>query len=700
MFRLRLFLAVLAAPLACTAAEPAASAPMQAPDFRADKLDYDLTTGEATGNGHAALSYRGALLTADEIRYNAKTQIATAVGHVTLTRGAQRILADRAEYHVVDRTFRLWKMRLGEFPLYLSADEVTGGPGEIVATRAMASYHEPTLFGPSLRAEKLRYSQNRTLEAERARVGVGNLPFLPVRRFEQDVRSPLLSYASGTAGYRSSLGAFVELGLHAPVLPGWALGGDVGLYSKRGIMAGPSGSYRFTSDAGPVRGRFRTGYINDTGNRFLDTLGRPIDNQRAFASWEHDQRIGDDLHLFANLNAWSDSEVTRDFRAREFYRLQQPDSFIEADLRQGNGIWSLFTRPQPNHFFRVQQRLPELRFDYLPTALPLGFYQRGSASIARLMQDAFLAEPEKRSTRFDAYYGLDRPWSPTPWLTVNPVAGARITHYTDLDGAQVDRSDTTRTLGELGFDAELRASGTSDYKNEAWHIDGLRHLVTPRLSYRYIPEADRDQRAIPTIDDEVFQTYLAPLGLGDSRTIDRIHATNTVRLGLDNVWQTRDKERGSRDLVALRLAGDVHLQRLGRERNTSDLHSELAVTPAHWLTFSAYQRFDVDAGTVRELNTGFTLRDGQQWRARVSSHYLQGQIEEYVLEGDYRLNEVWRVGTRLHYDARRNRFIEENFGLSQNISNLWHIRYGVSLYNGSSRESRVGFTLSVDLATF
>ncbi|MDX2187597.1 MAG: LPS assembly protein LptD [Opitutaceae bacterium] len=691
---------ILALALAASTPFGALAAAPTAPDFHADRLDYNVSSGEAIGSGNAMLNYDGALLTANEIRYNAKTQVATAVGRVTLTRGPQRMIADRVEYNIADKSFRVEKVKLGEFPIYLSADEVTGDQNKIEARVAVVSYHEPHLRGPTLRADRLTYVPNKSIAAERARVGIGDIRFLPVRQFEQDIQTPLLSYASGTAGYRNSLGAYAELGLHAPVWPGWAVGGDLGFYSKRGILAGPSGRYKLRSDAGQAEGRFRTGYINDTGSRFLNTLGSRIDNRRSFAAWEHNQSVGEELQVFANLNYWSDSEITRDFRPSEFYPIQQPDSFIEADYRVGNGIWSLFARPQPNRFFRVQQRVPELRFDYLPAPLPHGLYHRGSASIARLHQSAFQDEPERHSTRFDAYYGLDRPFTPRPWFTFNPVAGARVTHYTDLQGAAVKRSDYTRTLGEIGFDAELRASGISRYRNEAWHIEGVRHLITPRLSYRYIPEADRGQQYLPSIDDEVFLTYLAPLGLGDTRTLDRMHATNTVRLGLDNVWQTRDKDYGSRNLLALNLAADLHLDRLGRERDYSDIHAELALTPAPWLAFSLYQRFDPEASSLRELNTGVTVHDGNKWRVRISSHYLQGQIEEYVAEGDYRLNEVWRVGTRLHYDARLDRFVEENFGLSQNIGNLWFVRYGVSVYNGSKRESRVGFTLSVELASF
>ena len=51
-----------------------------------------------------------------------------------------------------------------------------------------------------------------------------------------------------------------------------------------------------------------------------------------------------------------------------------------------------------------------------------------------------------------------------------------------------------------GIEAALRASGTFDYRNPTWKIDGLRHLMTPRLSYRSIPGAERGRAWIPRID--------------------------------------------------------------------------------------------------------------------------------------------------------------------------------------------------------
>jgi LPS-assembly protein len=246
----------------------------------------------------------------------------------------------------------------------------------------------------------------------------------------------------------------------------------------------------------------------------------------------------------------------------------------------------------------------------------------------------------------------------------------------------------------------MRMSGMYNYKNPRWKIDGLRHLVTPRLSYRYVPEAERGARYIPPIDRRSFSGYLQPLGLGDTRHIDDLHGTNTLRLGFDNTLQTRDPVYGSRDLVVLNVANDFRFDRRPGERNVSEIHTELAIMPARWLELGIYQRFVPQDFRLNEFNTGITIRDGDVWRARFSSNFLRGELNDYFLEGSRRFNEVFDGIVHLRYDARRQRFNEQSYGIRHNIGNTWRIDYLITLYDGPRRESRFGFNVRVDAIRF
>ncbi len=667
------------------------------PELTGKNSLYDDATKDVIVTGDARLALGAMVLTADEIRFNAAAQTATARGHLIITSGARRLVADEGTYHTPSGRLTARNLRVGQFPVYVSGETVEGTFDELVFTNATVFFRENAGYTPSIRAARLTYAKGRIVRAEGLGIGLLGGHFLNFPHFEQSLDANFISYVSATAGYRGRLGAFAELGFHLPVGEGVQLGADVGLYSARGVMAGPSGSYHRADAHGVVDGFFRSGFISDSGDRRTDVLGDPVPRNRSFVTWEHRQTYGEHFTLNGEFNYWGDSEILRDFRHKEFDRVQQPDSFVEATYTNANSSLSAFARFHPNPYHRVQERLPELRFDLFPVTAPLGAYQRLNASAAVLEADAFGPDPRLRTTRFDAYYGLARPIAPTPWFTFTPVAGGRVTHYTDaLNG----RDDYTRSIGEVGFDARLLASGTFDYKNEIWEIDGLRHLIEPKLSYRYAPEAAHGRAYIPPIDQRVFSTYLQPLSIGDSRNLDDLTALNTARLSFNNTFQTRDAKYGSRNLATLNFAADYRFDPAAGQRHLSDLYTEFALTPAPWVRFEVFHRVDPHAPSQQELNTGLTLIDQDWWSVRLATHFLRNDYDEYFLEVRRRLNESYDVTALWRYDGKRNRFNEQSYGLWQRLGQTWAVKYEVSFFDGPRREGAFALNIEVQLLKF
>ena len=680
----------------------------QVSSIEANKSVIDARTGETLLTGNVRLRDPGTLLVADEMAWNEKTEIATATGHIAFTRGEVRLLADRLVYNRKDGSFTADAVRLGSYPLFVEGFSASGTEKEITVRRARASYGEPGPWQPTINADTIVFAPGQQLRSENVTIGIGHTQPVPIPRFDYALGAPLVGTVNLTGGYRRSLGVFADGALHVPLKPGLRLGADIGIYTNRGLMAGPSGRYSDAKDPERLRGYFRSGYINDHGDKGFDILDRPIPEDRAFAEWQHRQRLAPGLALVAQLNWWKDSEVVRDFRPRAFFPVQEPDTFVESIHAGPNYFASAFARFQPNRFHRVQERLPEVRFDLLPFAVGNGLVQRFNASAAVLREDPLpfsptslaLQTPRLRSDRLDAYYALTRPFAPAEWFAFTPLAGGRLTHYVNSEIGATRRSNYLRLLGELGADAALRASGTFDYRNPQWRIDGLRHLLTPRLSYRYIPEGGKGRGRIPRIDREVFSTYLQPLGLGEQRNIDDLHATNTLRLSIDNVLQTRDPVEGTRDLLLLNVANDFRFRRRPGERDVSEVHTELAAMPARWLQVDVYQSFAPQTGTLREFNSGITVHDGRFWSVRFGNNFLRTQIQDYSIDGRLRINERFEALTRLHYDARRHRFNEQAYGIVQNLGNTWLVSYTVSLYSGRRRESSFGFNVQIDTVRF
>lgn len=701
----RLLLAVLLGAAVELGAEPAAPPPGR-PVLEADKFEADTAGNVLVFTGNARLRDDNALLLADEIRYEQDTGRTTAIGQVVFTRGAMRLLADRIVYQRSDGSFTAEQVRLGQHPYFAEGEFATGTRTEVTVRRARATYGEPGPWQPTITAQTLTFSENQQIRSEDVAVGIGHTQPVPIPRFNYSLSAPLAGAVSLDGGFRRSLGAFALATLHVPVLPSLRVGPELGLYSDRGIMIGPAARYSDIGD-GRWRGELRSGYINDHGEKGTDRIGRRVPESRAYLEWGHEQVLAPHLTLRAQLNWWQDSEVVRDFRPRAFFPVQEPDTFIETVYRAPNSIVSAFARLEPNDFQVVQERLPEIRFDLLPLSLGRGFYHRFHAGAAVLREDPLplpatslaLRAPKLASNRLDAYYGLERPITPRDWLAITPVLGGRLTHYASPQGT-TRAGDYTRILGEAGLDAALRASGTFDYQNPRWKIDGLRHLVTPRISYRYRPESDRGDGRIPRIDRESFSTYLQPLGLGEARHVDDLRALNTLRVGLDNLLQTRDPAANTRDLLAFNVANDFRFKRRPGERDVSEIHTELSLTPAPWLQVDVYDSFTANTQRLREFNSAVTIRDGRLWELRLTNNFLRAQIEDYAIAGRWRLNEAYEATTRLHYDARRRRFNEQSYGITQNLGNTWLISYNVSIYSGRRRESSFGFNIRVDTIRF
>jgi LPS-assembly protein len=671
------------------------------PVITADDSTFDITSGEAVLRGHPRIVYGPTLLLADELRYNQAGSLVIASGDFSITSGVERLLAAGGTYNLATGFFNLTGVRAGEPPFYVTAAAAAGTRLRMTLTNAVVTFGDPGPFAITLAADQMIYEAGQRVMGEHGHLGLGGYPLFTLSKFDLAFDQPLISYLTVRVGYRSVLGAYADFGLHVPVWPGINLGADLGEYTARGVMFGPSGSYHFKSDDEEITGDFRSGFIDDHGDRSTDLLGRPVPEERGYVDWRHQQTIDDCLTLTGQISWWGDSDVIRDFHPNEFYPVQQPDSFLEGAYAGSNYYIDLFTRLAPNDFEIVQQRLPEIRFDLLPVPIAGGFYERLNSSYAVLQEDPLLTGSTLRSDRFDTFYAVDRPIALTEWLTITPVAGGRLTYYAEATGGL----DTyTRWLGEIGADAELHASGVFDYRNELWEINGLRHLLTPKLSYRYIPEADKGQSFIPMIDREVFGTDLQPLDLGSMRNIDQLQATNTLRFELDNALQTRDTNYGSRDLLTFKMAADLNFltqpAQQPPQQRWSDIYTGLSLTPISWLRLDLFQRLAPQHLNQQELNTGLELIDRDWWTLRLSSIYLKGQIEQYFLEYQRRLNEEWKGFARVRYDAQADRWDELTFGLRQNLYNLWNVRYEVSWYQGQQREGSFSLNVAIELFRF
>jgi LPS-assembly protein len=713
--RIALIIALGAAPL------PAFCAPPAQADLSAENIED--VNGETILRGKAVLVDTGLLLTADEIRINHETQLAVATGAVTLTQVGDRLLADRLTYNRLKGTFTATNLRIGKFPFYIEGRTAEGhvkmGTREIEVTiyDATVSYGEPGSWQPTVKAKTLTYSPGKYLRMKQANLGIGKYQPFPLSSMGQDlVHHTGLASITVAGGYRHDLGPYLDAAMHYPIADGFSAGPGAGLYLSRGLMLGPVADYDVTSGIDTMLGSLESGYIYDYGRRNTDIDNIPVPPNREYIEWHHIQQVGSNLAINGDINWSSDSEVIRDFHPKEFVPVQEPDNFIEAVYTGADFFGSFITRFQPDSFYPVQERLPEIRFDLVPTLVGGCIYMRFDSGIARLEENPPESGSALAATRFDTFLGLTRPFSYKGIVDLTPVLGGRFTEYWDTRGA-AQSGGAGRALAEFGFDMDLKLSGTWDYKNPILEIDGIRHLITPTLSYRYIPDAVRDSQWIPPIDRETFTTYLPVLELGDMRALDQLQAENVLRVGLNNTIQTRDKTYGSRDLLALDLEDDIRFERVPNESDFSDIYAELRATPTKWLELRIEDSLSSTRATQRSRDATITFKQGDFWSVGFGLGYLSDQYISFYLPGlgsfpieglntyhaetRVRLNEQYELFARGDYDYFAHQFVDEFYGVDQRLANTWNIEYAIVISNGPNKgQGHFGFNVSLNLIRF
>lgn len=654
-----------------------------------DPVVYDHSTGELRAHGSAELRYQETLLTANEILYNSKERRASASGSLAITNPEIRLIGDEASYSLDEKTVRGKNIRFGQPPFHAMVSGIVATEDWIEMENATLFLGEPSPLSINLRARRVRYIPDESLEAKGVTFRIGQVPFFYLPSFTRTaggVRTEFTAFA----GYSGNLGAYAFLGTRTPIFNSFSLGPEIGFYGRRGLMIGPGFSYKADSTDYWLLGNFSSGYIHDRGDTGTDRLNRQIDHNRSYVEWRHKQRFGESLEFTAQADLWSDSEVTRDFRADLFRRNQFSDNFFEAAYLGEDYVVSAFTRVSPNNFQVVPERLPEIRFDLMPRKAGEYFYHQLQASAAVLREDNPLLT-DTRSDRLDLYYGVQMPIQVTDWLTITPKAGARITHY---QRAQNGRDDYTRGLGEIGLDAEMNAFAVYDYTNKLWGINGIRHVVKPRVQYRFIPEADRGAPFIPIVDRQAFTTQLPPIDLGHVRHLDEMDEIHTLRYGLDNLFQTRNEAYGSQDILSVFVANDLRFSRQPGQEFVSDIHTQISFTPVYWFRFDTFNRLSPQEPELQEMNTAITLTDARFWSLRLGTEYTEGLIEQYSAIYAFRLNEDFRVIADLRYDASRNQFSRQVYSLVQNLANSWEVHYQIYFNTGTERESANGVGLS------
>ena len=226
--------------------------------------------------------------------------------------------------------------------------------------------------------------------------------------------------------------------------------------------------------------------------------------------------------------------------------------------------------------------------------------------------------------------------------------------------------------------------------------------MRPALRYRYYSDPN-DVNEIAAIDRQVFDLKRPLLDLSDLRNVDQIAKTHLIRLGVENLFQTRSKDYGSRTLAALNFYQDIIFEKNLRydgdeEDSFNATWTELVLNPAPWLKFDLASRFRTESFTLEELRTGTRIKSGEIWQLGLSTYLLNKRIDQYRLDHIYLINERLSLLTDVNFDANSSKLTRVRLGLRTRIGSTWELVYAITLREDARRESDVSFEIQLHLA--
>lgn len=690
----------------------------------------NITVAKPDEHGNPVLEIQGARIEAERITLNRRTKSAAAEGEVRADIGSVRLLADGIRYDTGLGKLDTGRVRLGTPPLLFEAEKASVDVRNAVDSttrkkvntstatldRVRIYYNEPDAFVISFSASKMSYdSGTEELRADDIVLRLGAVPVMYLPSWTQDGLDGPPIDPDVQVGSNKRYGPFLRTTTYLTVNKKWEPGLLLDGYGKAGVLIGPALRYDTTKlkpgepePYNAMKGKFEFGYAQDHSDRGLDQFGRPIDENRYFIDWRHKQTLDDTVEVTSALHLWSDPYALRDFRKRLYDNNQQPDNFVEVVYPDRDFYASAFVRHDPNDINDINQRLPELRFDMNPREISdTRIYQRANISFAYLREQTSPETPflpgttadELSTPRLDAYYGLTRPVAPDSAFSITPVAGARSTTWFDAVNGDPTYS---RLAGQVGFDAQATARGRWDYENTVWEINGLRHRMRPVVQYRYLPGATEGADRIPLIDRDAFLTAPPPIDLSQRRDTDQLQDTQILRLGLENLFQTREKDYGSRNLLGLDVYQDLRDTDAPGERTLSDTYIREKITPAHWMDVEVFQRISPYTGGTHEFSTQTSIFDGDRWRLSFGTQHVTDALylDQYYLAWEYRINSQYGLRARWRYDADTNVLTEQTYGVTQQLGHSWQLEYTLG-YNKNARElTGVNFGVRLRLNTF
>ncbi|MCE0496744.1 MAG: hypothetical protein LV481_02185 [Methylacidiphilales bacterium] len=706
----------------------------------------------ATADDNVILRYKDTVIFADHMIYDRSSHVVTANGNVRIFTADRVYRGDSMTYNLTTKAMTSSAFYGGEYPKFLTAKQVTT-PEFNHYRLTNATFTTNNRENPSfhLAASTIEYRPNDEVVLKNVLFYVGDVPILYFPIIVQ-------SLTDSRPVYQFSLGDSGQFGYFMNNAYNWVLDDKIrgtaefDVREKRGYAGGVDVQYYPSAYSEML---LKTYYAQD--NLYAKTYtpgavsrgdlsdndvydGVPSDNRYRIAYQQHLQ-FTPDFTSIADINAWSDPWITRDYFTGEYQQENQPPNFVNLQQYNPNYTVSLLASPQVNPFFETAQRLPEFQvetkqqkiFDwpveYTSQSSVVSFelhyadvndFQNPSGYIYRSIPNStayayyhpnatYDYNPNQLTNysadRYDTYHEFSYPHQYFNFLSLTPRIGGRLTIYNDDNQpANTTDNDKTRLAGDVGLEGDFKISRTwLNVSNPNLGIDGIRHVIEPFFDSEFAPSPTVTPNNIRGFDDRLYSTTPPPLDWTEYNSIDSIDKEAVVRFGVINSLQTK-RDGANTDLITWKTYADAdfdHNFSAATPNSTfSNLFNNINYNATQQFSFSSQSALAITGNSYNQVINSINWFPDASVKASLGDAYINHSPifpngNSIVLDLFYRMNEHWQFEAQGQADATNGSLQNQQFTIYRDLD-AWQVAltYSDAEINGQGDHSvYLSFTL-------
>lgn len=607
-------------------------------ELQADQMSFNASVNQATAEGHVVVKQQDQILYCDRLLLYRTIQKAVAQGHVYLDTPQENVIALELIYNFHDRTGTFRDARVYAYPYQIKGRSIAKvAPTHMVMDRGFMTTCD--LDQPHFRmaARRMDVYQKDKAIMRHMRIYLGNFPVMYMPYYSHDLaHRPLFTIQPGKNkefGFflltrtHFTVGSHIKVTLHADIRErtGFGEGYDI-KYMAPHFGNGLLTAY-YTAE-NMIASKHRWGLYNDDGSK----VGPTAHQARFRFRWRHQWQVAKNTSAIWQVYKIHDKDILNSdghgFLQNYFPRENQQNAdlntyFLLTHVMPRGTLTFNINDTRVNRPLRGVDRFPEIIYTLNNQPIgQTGFYAKSVNTYSNLSLQNYPKTFNNKTERFDTNNDISRPFK-MGFVSLNPHVGGEHTFYSRT--ADIEKKEIVRGLFRTSLDMSTKfyRIWRDVHTNFAgMDIHGLRHMVTPTVTYVY--------QSRPTFP---------PTELNQFDSIDNLYRVHQIAFGWENKWQTK-RGGATNDLLRILAASNFGLPTTTGRRGFNPPVFTTDFSPNNWFTLHDESEYDTHLNHINSDNISGTIHF-EKWSLSLGSFYTRTQSDLMSVEILYHINPKW-----------------------------------------------------------